>query len=612
MSGFVAVFDIDRRRDLPTIVGAMSSAMRHRGEVSRTFDLANHGVAVATREYESGVFWTLVDDNEERVVVFDGFLFNEKETCESLAAETLGEAIWQGFRRDGSDWFAGLDGSFAIAIHDRNKDNFYLVRDRFGHRPLLIAVVGRQILCGSEVKSFFAHPDFTRTVNQPALPSFFSYGLEVGSETLFEGVHRCLPGRVCEIRQRQTLTQSLYYRPRPEIDNSRTLDELETRLDQQLAETIGAYSRRCGRVGVFLSGGLDSALIANKLSDIARDRAHAISFGASNWAKEESASAETAARQLDLPFARAWADTEFDPLSHLRDAIRHIEAPTRFENAIALEVASRAASGLVDCVLTGEAADDLFGDSSFVRARQLAALWKLPSRLRSTMGTICGLVPTRFMQSASRYLHLDSMGQYWCDSYLWSPELAYGKRFLPPVEQATILDAEFGDLAPVQWLILVEVLGFLYHWNERMERIGAAHGLDVLHPFQRNKTLDLALTNPYHLAVQNGGRVLKPAVRRLTAKRLGDAILTRPKQPLAAPFGLWLDSSPDLRDAALALRSHDCLIRPYLNSPVLDRLLQDFEAHGASDKQTMKSIFMLLSFQLWLEQFLHDPMPIQR
>jgi len=605
MSGFAAIFDSAPNRELPALADDMSRAIAHRGEAKRTVDLPGHTAAVATREFAAGAYWTLVDGNDERTVVFDGFLFNEAEIRESLAAETLAEAIWRGFRRGGKDWFATLDGSFAIVIHDKARDNFYLVRDRFGHRPLLAAVVGRQVLCGSEAKALFAHPGVPRAINREVLPAALSYGLVLGPETLFEGVLKCLPGHVCEIRRRGSITHSVFYRPDLRIDENRTLADLKDALDQQLTETIGGYARRCKRLGVFLSGGLDSALLAIKLSAIEGNSGQTVSFGVSDWPADETEAAEQVAHQLDLPFTRARAEADFDALAHLRDAIRHLEAPTRYENAVALEVASRAGAGLMDGVLTGEGGGLFFGQRQHLTIRRGSLIGRVPYPLRGAVGSLCSRLPGQFMQSAAFFLRRETIEEYLRKLYLWSPELVFGESVLPPAGSGLGQAEEaYRDQDPVAAYVLINTMGFWHCWIERMEAIGAAYGIDALHPLHRNKTLELALTSPYRIKALQGGRLFKPALQQLVAERLGAAAANRPKQQLAAPVGIWLDRPSPLRDAALALRSRDSLFRSYLDSAGPDRVLEDFAANGAGDPRTRKCVFMLLSFEIWLEEFI--------
>lgn len=609
MSGFVAAFENSLPSDIHSLVDAMSAFIEHRGETDET-DNIHKDTAISTRSYTRGVYRAIASSTEERTVIFDGMLFNEVEICRTAKVDTVADAIWEGFQRYGDDWFARLDGAFAIVIHDRRRNAFHLARDLFGHRPLVFATLKDTFLCGSEIKPFFAHERFNAAVNEDMLLNFLHLGLVPGPQTLIKDVYKCLPGQVCHVRDGRMFTHSLFYRPSPTIDHGRTLEDVEAFASESLTNTIRGYRRRRENIGVLLSGGIDSTLLAGKLAAENRSSAYAVSFGASNWADDESRFAEEAAQQLGIRFDRAQVDESFDVLCHLQRAVWHIEEPTRFENAIALEVALSSASGKTDGILTGEGGDAFFGDSMHQMSRRFRAATKLPRPVRRLVGRLCGLMQDQnfasvrqYTKKLQKYAQNDTMGQLVCGVYSLAPSLTGIYNPYSSFEHLRVLDSSFRDLTSVQAINLIDLLGFSHCWIERMEKIGAAHGVDVLHPFQRNEVLEFSLTTPYHLMVQNRGKLMKPALRRMAAKEFGREVAYRPKKQLAAPMKIWLDTSDDLRRSVLDLQSEDRLFRAYLEPTRVDAILKDFEANGASNVGTRRAVFVLLSFEIWLHEF---------
>ena len=604
MSGLVAVFLQGPTIDVASVVDKMSTRMKHRGDQCQKTSAAEQGNAAVVRYHSQGLFRAEVLSDTQRTIVFDGLLFNEEDLKQRAGTTTLTEAIWRGYARHGSDWLANLDGSFAVVIHDVRRDIFVAARDPFGHRPLVFALAQGSVLFGSEVKSLLAFPGLTRSLNTETLREVFHFGLVLGPETLIRDIYKVLPGHAAVIRNRSSIDHSMFYRPNTSVDETRTLRDIEEFVETSLSDTMEFYRSKTDRIGVLLSGGIDSVLMAGKLAEGGAG-GHAVSFGATNWAEEESGIAGKIAADLGLPFTRALAGADFDALTYLRSSIWHIEEPTRFQNAMALEVALEASPNSPGAMLTGQGGNGYFGGRNHLIARYFPALKRVPYGLRKSLGKTFQRLPLGRLQRIGRYLETDSLESFLRRSLDYAPALSGG---LPQsrIDRFTALEASFGHLDPVATFTLVLKIGIWYPWLERLEQIGSAYGFDMHHPLLRKSVLEYALTTPLRHKFILRGSVEKPALRNIAERMVGTEIAHAAKKQLTVPLPMWLEQSKSLQRAVMDLRDPECRFRKVIDSERADPFLDEFAKSGGTDKLTRQAVFILLSLEIWLELFLDE------
>jgi len=600
MSGFAAVFSSEPGTDIAARASAMSRRLAHRGAVISTSGDGGQ-IGVETRHHARGTYSSFADVDQRRVVILDGFITNAAEVLGVDHGTEMLEAIWAKFRNAGGSFLQNLDGSFAIVIHDRGSGRFHFIRDRFAHRPLVFVALDDAVLVASETQALAGDASFLPEVDREVLPEVFRLGLVLGPATLMRGVNKALPGQVVTLQPGRPLETALYYRPQVQRARGQSLADVEGFVEQNLRDSI----RRLGMnadLGLLLSGGIDSSLLAKLLVD-EYPGAHGASFGASNWDEEESGAAEQVAARIGLGFTRAQVDADFDALGHLAAAIWHIGEPTRFDNAVALERTYAALAPHADTALTGEYGDTFMGEIEHRRARWLPLVWRVPNQIRNLIPDPSDPASLTRSQRIAGHLRGGSFGDYLRGSFAWAPGLV--DPGLPNLSQPRLTDLEDSlDVDRISRYVLTNVLGFWYPWIERMEQTGAAQGLDVAHPFQNNAMLEYALAMKYRNKVRRFGTVTKPALRNLAARTFGEDFVRRPKKKLRAPMTLWLEASPPLRSAVLDLEDKSSMWREYVDPELADPFLTDYRANGPTRKATARAVFILLSLELWLAQHL--------
>jgi len=606
MSGFVGVFYKRPSRNLEGVLREMSGMIGHRGH-SKGRIVLDGRVACEIRHYDQAGYRTTLACRDDHLVIFDGCLFNEKQLKAAYGlpeTSDVGDVVRAGYQRDGPASFARLDGSFAIVIYDRRDDHIVLARDRFGHRPLFLATYDGNLWCASEIKAILRDAALPRRLEPSQLSAAMAYGMFLGPETLFSGVQKVLPGHCFEGRTQSPLRNVPYYLPEPPCQRDLTRQQYQDRIWDTLGGTIRAQHARCPRLGVLLSSGTDSALVARQLSDVSEGSGIAVSIGATQWEEDESEEAAQIAATCNLAFFRSQITPQDDLLTALRNVIWKLEEPTRFDNAVALEATLGQLRPAVSGLLTGEYAE-FFGSGAHRPCRRIRRFASLPAWLRSVLRTASPLlVHVPKVRGYAEYFHYTSLKDFVLHDYSWVLNLLKGADPYPSADHIDRLDRYLEGWEPANAYAILDVLAFWHGWIDRMERINIYYGIETFHPFQSNAMLQLALEMPYRFKVE--GKVYKPCIRRLVAAKVSPAYAYGKKRQLASPTALWFRKSAGLRQAVLSLKSPKSRIREYLHGPTVDDYLRRYESSFAENQDVRRAVFRMLGFELWLRMFLES------
>lgn len=355
------------------VLPAMLGAIRHRGPDEEGQFIADR-VALGCRRL------SIIDlaDGQQPMFAADGRIASvanaEIYNHDALRAELAGQGARFGSRcdveviphlyaRDGLDLARSLNGQFALAVYDTARDRLVLGRDQTGIAPLFWARVGDGILFGSEIKALLAHPDMPRQLDPAGLDQILTYPGLVSPRTMFQGVQALRPGHLLVIeggspREVKYWDYDFPTEPMAETDEAALLDELDAALRGAVARRLVADVP----VGVYISGGLDSALIAALAHQIAPDTArHSFSITFPDRTIDE-APWQALVRDQIGSIHHEVSFSEDDILQNLRQIVVSGETALKESyNACTLVLARLVAAEGMRVVLTGEGADELFG-----------------------------------------------------------------------------------------------------------------------------------------------------------------------------------------------------------------------------------------------------------
>lgn len=512
----------------PEALGAMGRALAHRGPDGHGewFDGAR-GLGLGHRRLSildlgpTGA-QPMVDESGA-VLTFNGELYNYR----ALRVEL--EALGHSFRSTGDaevalkalvawgrDALRRFAGMFALAFVAPGGDRLLLARDPLGIKPLLLAPIpeGRIVLFASEIRSLLASGVVKRRMDHAALGQYLEFGYVFdGRRTILDGVEKLGPGEVVEIEHGTIVARSLYY-SLPPMEASATEETREAGLLETLREAVAQHLVADVPVGILLSGGLDSSVIAAIASEHTRVRT--LSFGFARSDIDERNYARDVARAIGSDHTEFLIDPEqvVSELGEHADAFDDIVADGAIlSTRLAYREARR--QGL-KVVLVGEGADELFGGyPMFAAALRLRgpAAWR------------------RFLLYR-RYASRRFGGQY----------AEFSRRF-----------GKVAGSDPFAWVEAVRRFELTHQLPNqfvvKVDRASMAESVEARTPYLDRRVVEAAMRFPVRELAVDAER--KRPLRRL-AERLGSLprhIVSRTKFGIAlAPE--WLEREPLLRDLA--------------------------------------------------------------
>src|SRR4029079_5901535 len=303
-----------------------------------------------------------------------------------------------------------LRGMFAFAIWDAKRKRLLLARDRMGIKPLYWTVAGGRLLFGSEIKAILESGLVHAEANDRAIPELLSTRYLSGSETLFKGIHRLLPGHTLVFENGHPTTRQWWDVPvgkrRPEVErlsDAEAVAEFRTRLEEAVRTRLMADVP----LGMFLSGGLDSSAIAALMAGMMARPLQTFSVAFKQGAFSELYYARQVAQAIKADAHEIVIDDQ-DFFGALPRLIWHEDEPIAHPSSVPLYFVSELASRHVKVVLTGEGSDELLaGYGKYPRAlanwRAGAAYGLMPRPVRRWMATrVAPNVPGKRARYAAR------------------------------------------------------------------------------------------------------------------------------------------------------------------------------------------------------------------
>jgi asparagine synthase (glutamine-hydrolysing) len=591
----------------------MSAAMAHRGPdaeglfsdvtASASIGFAFRRLAILDIDPRSNQ--PMTSNDGRYTIVFNGEIYNFRELRDELSASnpayawrTRGDAevLLLAFSTWQERCLEKLNGMFAIAIWDRQSQHLFLARDRMGQKPLYLLRQGDLFAFASEVDALHAAFTIDRTLGDSDLRHFLAYGNL--SRSTHDGArsYQLRPGTFCRVGASGTSADQ-YFDPGVGTRSDSTVNSTEVRtaveraVHRQLVSDVP--------LGVFLSGGIDSSIVAS----CARRRGllKTFSIGFDDPRYDESAFAREVATHLktdhhefrvtpkmadDLPaivrcFGEPFADSSMIPTYYLcRETRRHVTV-----------------------ALSGDGGDELFGGyDRYVAMRRAAGPARLiPDRIAAALAKRLRGHPKSMRDRAARFLaslsmtpagRFDSFGRIFDDTQIRG--LCRFKPATPAPVEATF-DSLRRDHAinDVRIAMATDRLHYLPDdLLTKVDRCSMRHALEVRSPFMDHELVDLArrLTTDQLIGLGK-----KRMLREAFANELPASVFGRPKMGFAVPIGDWF---------ATSLKSFlaDHLFRPggFCGSRLDMKTVRSlFDEHAARTRDHSQRLFALLVLEIW-------------
>jgi asparagine synthase (glutamine-hydrolysing) len=556
-------------------------------------------------------------------MVYNGEVYNHPALQSELEGQGVvyrthcdTETVLHLYERHGPDCVRHLRGMFALAIWDRARHELFLARDRFGVKPLYyVHDADGTLWFASEIKALLEAGAVRPALNRLMLPDFLANHAPSGDDTLFAGVRRLPPGHTLTWQNGAVSIRSYWEMPCGSTEQSdpRRDPDLVAEYLERFTEAVRLRLMADVPLGMFLSGGIDSAAITAVMSGLVREPVKTFSVAFAEREANELSYARMVADRYRTDHHEVVVTPEafFQAVPKL---VWHEDEPMAHPSSVALYFVSRLAAEHVKVVLTGEGSDETLAGYNRYRLTvlnsRLGSL--LPGALRSVTRGGIGLLPRqsgwrRKLERTFLALPPDLDALYFDNFAVFGRGAQH--RFLSPALRAELAGvnpyaafhaalARVPDAALLDRLLYADTRTYLHELLMKQDQMSMAASIESRVPFLDHPLAEFAARLPARLKLD--GFTTKAVLRRAMKGLLPEPILSRKKMGFPVPVGPWLRGpwSGLLDDLVTGERA---LARGLFDPAAVRTLVA---AHRNGQAGCSERLWALLTLEVWQRIFL--------
>jgi asparagine synthase (glutamine-hydrolysing) len=616
MCGLVGCFDTHNQHRIdPEVIQRMTASLTHRGPDSDGYCIDEHAGLGFRRlsiiDLNCGD-QPLYNEDRSIVLLCNGEIYNYRELRREMQQKghvfytnSDVEVLAHLYEEYGPELLHRLNGQFAFVIYDRRKQQLLLARDHFGVNPLYYAVRNGVFIFASEIKAILEHPDVPREVNLTGLDQIISFPGLISPATMFKGVQSLENGHFLVVKSGGIHKQEYWdldYPKLGELEYHRPEQYYVDRLHELLVESIRYRLQADVPIGLYLSGGLDSSLVAMIVEKLYPDtRRHTFSVNFADKGRSEAPYQRMIADSTKAMHHEIVFDTS-DVIHRLKQIIYHTECPVKETyDTCAWELSRTVREQGVKVVLAGQGADELFAgyvgyrfDQFHTRrpeSRTLAMM--VEEELREQLWGDKDLFYEKeyaAFREVKTALYSDAVNELFheidcLNVPLIDREKVRGRHY---IHQRSYLDFK---LRMVDHLL-----------TDHGDKMALANSVEARYPFLDINLIDFSREIPPELKVKNLSE--KYILKRIAEHYLPKQIIQREK------FGWHAPGSPELlqqgSDWVHDLLSYDRIKRQgYFNPDTIEFLKHKYAEPGFRLNQPFEDdlLIIVLTFNIFLDLF---------
>ena len=568
------------------------------------------------------------------VIVYNGEVFNHPALKTELEAAGVRyrthsdtETVLHLYERLGERAVERMRGMFALAIWDSLERRLFLARDRYGVKPLYyVHRPDGTLIFGSEIKALLPALGGRPDLNREALPDFLANHAPSGEATLFAGIMRLAPGHTMTWQDGQISIRQYWDVP---IANSSAAPPPGSRAERALIAEFRERFTEAVRLrlmsdvplGMFLSGGIDSAAITSTMATLVKEpiRTFSVAFA------EREANELEYARLVATAYRTEHHETVISPAEFFAELPRlvwHEDEPIAHPSSIALYFVSQLAARHVKVVLTGEGSDETLAGYNRYRVTEynarVGALYRrcVPRLARHGLRRALEGLPatSRLRQLAARTFLMRGadLDELYSDNFavfgraaqreLLSAELRAQLAAVDPYAAYHSALARVCGKPLLSQLLYADVKTYLPELLMKQDQMSMAASIESRVPFLDHPLTEWVATLPQTMKLR--GTTTKWILRQAMQGRLPPPILTRRKMGFPVPVGSWLRGSwrPVLEEYVTGSRAR---ARGLFDGGAANRLVSE-HLRGVNHSERL---WALLTFEIWARVFLDGETP---
>ncbi|ARU56169.1 asparagine synthase [Oleiphilus messinensis] len=611
------------------VLEAMGMVTQHRGpDDSGTF--LDGPAAIGMRRLSiidlEGGHQPIFNEDQSIAVVCNGEIYNFRELREKLIAKghqfsthSDSEVTVHLYEEYGIDFLSHLNGMFALALWDRNRQRLIIARDRLGIKPLYYYRDDNVLLFSTEAKAIFETSHISPKLDKTACGLYVQLGYVPAPWSIYENVKK-LPVASCMIIEQGQTRIHEYWRP-DYTQKEMSEAEWKRAVLEQLEQSVASQMVSDVPFGAFLSGGIDSSLVVGLMAKHSREpvRTYAIGFDTEG------------AGQLynELPYAKQVSElfstqhkeiiVKPDVVHLLPKLLWHMDEPIADTAFITTYLVSEFARQDVTMILSGVGGDELFGGYRRYQGEYYQRYYNMiPAWLRKyVLSPVANALPS---DRHSKWLNYSRLAK----SFILTAELPLDKRYQSYIN--IVSDAMRAELLkggvetlPTPVIDLFAKQGSLPALHSMFEvdrltqlpddllmltdKMTMATSLECRVPLLDHELVELACQMPSELKIKGG--VLKYILKESLTELLPREILYRKKRGFGAPMGAWIKRELlPLMKGLLSVEQVES--RGVFNGQVVQGLIND---HLSNKSDNTDILIGLLNFEIWSKMMLDGQAP---
>lgn len=625
MCGICGIFDFSGAPVERDLLYQMNGRIRHRGPdgegyfVSNAIGLSNRRLSIIDLEHGGQP-----QTNEDEMIhlVFNGEIYNYVELREELlkkghkfktSSDT--EVIVHAYEEWGEECTQHFNGMFAFAVWDARNRKLMLARDHLGIKPLYYVRIGDRLLFASEIKALLAEPTCPRQVDVRSLSQLFTLRYVVSPGTLFKDIHKLPPGHQMIVEGKQIRT-TRFWNSFPQTRASAPETELIEEYRALLEDSVRLQMRSDVPVGLFLSSGVDSGCLLALMTKLSNKAVRTFTIG---FEDGDALNETDDARELAKMFGAEHSELTIGASDYQRYYQRYlwdIEEPVGNETAAAFYFVSMITSKKVKVALTGQGADEPWGGYARYLGIKFSQVYSRFPQL-VTKGILANIgerwIAHEQVKRGLSALHEKDVLTRIVNVYSFFSPAMKARLFKPWMKEVVStagvdarhalqsLQSDVRELDPLSQILYMDTRTNLPDDLLMVgDKTSMANSLEVRVPFLDHRLIEFIEKLPPRLKI-NRMRA-KYLHKKATEKWLPRSVVYRKKKGFANPIDKWLRTSMRafVRDCLL---SNGAAVAEYFDQGYIQELL---DMHDRGEQQHRRHIYLLLSFELWHQQFISN------
>jgi asparagine synthase (glutamine-hydrolysing) len=561
-------------------------------------------------------------------ITYNGEIYNFQEIKVEL--ESLGhsfnshsdtEVILHAYQEWGQECLKKFIGMFVFVIYDQNKETMFCARDRAGIKPLFYYFKNGLFLFASELKAFHIHPGFEKEIDSRAVAAFMQYGNVPHPYCIFKDTHKLKAGHYLklDLSNRQIETYCYWnvydYYNQPKLNISFEDAKVET---EKILENAFTYRMVSDvPVGIFLSGGYDSACVTSLLQKNNGKPLKTFTIGVPDIGLNEAPFAKEIAHHLGTDHHEFYC-TEKESLEMIDDLPYFYDEPFGDSSAIPTMLVSRMARKEVTVALSADAGDEIFAGYNrydyLLRYRE--KINRIPGFARKSMAFMMDHIPSAYIPVLrnkynfhNRYEKLKgilkdpseqrimlSLSQQFTDAQINSLV-----RFKPETLTTAYLSDELKPEfhTSLSYMMAIDYQTYLLDdILQKVDRATMSASLEGREPFLDHRIIEWAARLPDSYKYHQGEK--KYIIKEIVHQYIPKEMMERPKMGFAIPIKNWL-SNQLLQHVETYLSETVIKNQGLFNWVVVEKLKKDFLG---GKKEYDQKIWYLLMFQMWYKKWM--------